>query len=125
MQFNLGFLALLLSVSFVAANDFKSTCKDYKYKSHIFHAKCEDEAGTYIATTLLLDDCIGNDDGYLKWEKDGDFTASCNSGELILIDDTVWFSANCAKPDGSYSVVTEIDLNAGITNDDGTLKCDD
>ena len=66
-----------------------------------------------------LNEAITNKDGKLKFKKNGNFMAS---SKCIFLEGTLLY-ALCKNLKGEW-VESSIELNEGITNDNGVLKLD-
>lgn len=122
--------ALVVSLNFVvdqamATGEFSLSCdKDnIEINGSILSTSCQKSNGGSQQTSIDLDQYIGNLDGTLSWG-DKDFSKTCkniapaqllSTKQLILV-------AECETAAGNTYYPSEIELDAHITNSDGTLK---
>lgn len=99
---------------------FSKTSKNIKIDGPVLSADCQDREGTYLHSTLNLNDSIANNDGSMVWRKGGNFWASSRDSHLT---DPAYLHAECRKRDGSF-IPSQIYLDEKIVNDDGKLKAD-
>lgn len=121
--------AFVMSLNFVVdkamADQFSLSCdKDnIQLDGSTLSTKCQKSNGDSQQTSIDLNRYIGNQDGKLSWD-DEDFSKTCkniglaqllNTRQLILV-------AECQSADRKSYYPSEIELDARINNDDGTLE---
>jgi hypothetical protein len=82
-------------------------------------ADCQNTNGQWIHSNMDLNACIGNSESNLQFRHGGNFQASCQ-GDWI---NSRSFGASCRNSSGYYNPAS-IDLNQGISNNNGYLRCD-
>eukprot|EP01088_Endostelium_zonatum_P010030 TRINITY_DN23366_c0_g1_i1.p1 TRINITY_DN23366_c0_g1~~TRINITY_DN23366_c0_g1_i1.p1 ORF type:complete len:111 (-),score=10.61 TRINITY_DN23366_c0_g1_i1:60-392(-) len=95
---------------------FAKSSSNLKLVGSVLYADCNDSFGKICETNIDLDQCLGNDNGRLKWCKKGKFSTS--SSNIFLEGSNL--VAECKNADGTVNV-SRIDLNDHIYNTDGSL----
>jgi hypothetical protein len=85
----------------------------------ILGGNCFDTHGVIIHSTMDLNACLANANANLQFQHAGDFQASCRGDRM----NSTIFGSNCNAA-GPGNFFTNIDLNRGISNQDGHLACD-
>lgn len=94
---------------------FTDSCRNVRLEDSILKADCRKTNDTYIASTLNLDNIIGNLEGKLSW---GSQAFSKTSRNIKLEGSKI--SAEMQKTGGAW-VSSTLDLNTNIANKDGVL----
>ncbi|NER29271.1 MAG: hypothetical protein F6J89_17000 [Symploca sp. SIO1C4] len=118
----MSLLALIFSLyQFPAlAGDFSKTCKNISLENEtIVEAQCKRISGNFVPAAVNLNNCIENRNGGLRFGGDK-FIFTCKPP--LLYDET-GLTASCRNYDGNY-VPSLLNLDEGITNNDGLLECD-
>lgn len=124
------FIALLsiLSCTFVNTSGLRNS-KGLKIKDSCFNimltnstlkAICKNKAGEFTETEILLDECLANFNGKLLWTDNplGFYSDDCQDCKL----NNTLLKCNCKKTDNSANDAA-MDVNEGVANDNGNLKC--
>ena len=106
-----------MDLIFVMGN-FSQSSTDIKLVDSTLYAKCKKRDGSYIDSSINLNECVVNKDGTLGWANDGRYSLS--SKECSIVGGAT-LSCECSKIDGSYTR-SDLNLDQKITNDDGFLK---
>ena len=83
----------------------------------IAEARTVDGRGTF--SSVNLNDCLTNDDGHLKWQRDGNFRASAR--EVHLTPDGLELRAELKNVNGQW-IRSSIRLDERIGNNNGNLE---
>ncbi|KAH8885609.1 hypothetical protein GQ53DRAFT_828650 [Thozetella sp. PMI_491] len=78
--------------------------------------------GNTAKTTRSLDKCLGNNNGTVRMQDNGNFSRTC--GDIYLESDST-LQALCMTSARSQNKRSPIDLNSVISNDNGYLRCFD
>lgn len=129
-------LAIALAVVAVNVDSAKNSnycysCTDIKLNRFSLNAVCyaADRETQELKNSLELNLCVGIDQNtaQLHWEYYGKFSNYCSNCSLdVNMDETTTIMTCTCSPlaGGPRGVVTSLDLNKGIGNMDGTMKCD-
>jgi hypothetical protein len=111
-------LIILLILSTLECSKMKQNvpCTDIRYSDGILTAHCKAVDGRINSASLILDTCVGNDDGILI--RGENFSGSCMS--CFVHGQTL--DCFCKKIDRTY-FHTSLDLSSFITNQYGNLAC--
>ncbi|TLD23320.1 hypothetical protein PspLS_07441 [Pyricularia sp. CBS 133598] len=82
-------------------------------------ARCRNNVGGYQVSGLDLNLCLANLDGKLTWQWNGNFQSSCYN---ISPADPSSIAAEC-HPKAGTGVWNVVDLNQGIHNYNGFIRC--
>ncbi|KAE8378079.1 CVNH domain-containing protein [Aspergillus bertholletiae] len=103
---------------------FHESCQNIRIEVHgdrtVLHAIALDAGGDEHESEIILDDEIGNSDGWFSREDQG-FTESAQNIELNFRDDEPWLTADLPAGDGDYRERQGINLAEHIGNNDGQL----
>ena len=97
---------------------FYSHSKNVHLRGSILHADCEVTVGSYNASTIDLNDHVGNDNGILIWQPDGQFYSNSKNVKL----ERSIMKCRCEDSENTWHD-TELDLNEKIEVIDGELHC--
>jgi hypothetical protein len=117
-------IALSVLVLFAAsaghafAGNFSQTCKNLTLQGSELKAECKKRDQSPNATSLKLDEKIGNLDGVLSFG-DHNFSQTCSDIKL----NGATLTAVCKRKNGTPNQ-TSLNLDKGIDNTDGVLKFD-
>jgi len=140
----LGAVAALSSLA--SAGNFFASCDETWYierGSSWMHARCWGSGGVKKNSRLNLDWCIGNNDGQMIAQNNGNFHGSCSDCLPDQYTDrapsdfelppgitipSLWYNSdvlqcNCVRKDGSVNLGTTIGLNEFVGNENGILVC--
>lgn len=113
----------------MATGQFSQTCEDIglgqslSTRAYLLNAQCEKIDGSFQATSIDLDESIGNLNGTLSWG-DANFSKTCKDiglGQDFLTREYT-LNAQCEKVDGITYEQTDINLDEHIANIDGVLE---
>ncbi|KAB8222306.1 Cyanovirin-N [Aspergillus novoparasiticus] len=103
---------------------FEQSCVDIRIEVRDDHTALLAGAGVgdnaYVPAELILDEHIGNSDGYFTWDGRS-FTQSAENIELSFRDDGVWLEADLPEVDGGERGRQGIKLSDRIENQNGRL----
>ncbi|KAJ7758667.1 hypothetical protein B0H16DRAFT_642102 [Mycena metata] len=124
-------VVVALGVAFVpfevqAASGFSQSCNTWSGSGTILSASCLSIAGKAVSSTLDLNTCFTNAEGFLGYELNGNFAGSCanisiNAGNS-LHGDTGYLSALCSSSSGA-KFDTSIATSNYVGNSNGVLVC--
>ncbi|KAB5590245.1 putative effector protein [Ceratobasidium theobromae] len=101
-----------------AGNGFSGTCKDIRMKvdsNTVLQASCRKVDGSYTTSTLDLNKCIVNRNGYLQIQANGNFGNSC----YFCGYDNGNFRCSCTPG----PIISSVWLDSCVGNNDGQLFC--
>ncbi|RPA77403.1 Cyanovirin-N [Ascobolus immersus RN42] len=85
-----------------------------------YETYCRKTTGTYVKTTVGLNNCFANANGNLAQRANGGFMNSCIYPEL---NGGRYFEVRCRNTQGVY-IQNSRDLDASLTNYNGVIRCD-
>ncbi|KAM7186736.1 hypothetical protein V8F33_011659 [Rhypophila sp. PSN 637] len=85
------------------------------------YCNCRTIAGDWPRTEFILNYCIGNDDGVMRWWRNGGFQSTCTFHTYKASDSQ--FTATCRKRNG-LDESSAVWPNHHIHNYNGALGCD-
>jgi hypothetical protein len=98
---------------------FSETSRDLILDGSVLQAECLTTDGEWKQSTLDLDYCLGNDFGEFEWGS----TQFSSTAKNIRLEDTVLYAYLKHGPGPNDYQEAYVDLDDGITNDSGNLKC--
>lgn len=107
----------------MATGDFSQSCENMQLDNSTLTADCRKINGSYQATSIYLDNGIGNLDGILSWG-DRNFSQTCKDIGLSqsLFTKEFELAAKCQQAIGGDNYTqTYLSLDEHIANIDGTL----
>ncbi|KAE8151630.1 Cyanovirin-N [Aspergillus avenaceus] len=103
---------------------FQKSCEDIRIEVRDDHtvllAGAEIGDDEYVPAELILDEAIGNDNGFLSRDTTN-FTETAENIELEFRDDGVWLTADLQQVDGEDRERQGINLSDHIENQGGSL----
>ena len=103
-----------------ALGAFQRTCNSVTLKASTLTAKCQAMNGSWRDTSVDLNRCLANMNGNLQWAVNGNYIASSRGCALRLPN----LICNSQRANQSWNSSASINIDAGITNRDGRLVCD-
>ncbi|KAJ7189139.1 Cyanovirin-N [Mycena filopes] len=118
--------AALVPSAVHAASGFSQTCNTWTASGTILSASCLSISGAAVSSTLDLNTCFTNAEGFLAYELNGNFAGSCsnishNAGNSKH-GDTGYLSALCSSSAGK-KFDTAIATSSYVGNSNGVLVC--
>jgi hypothetical protein len=107
-QYNFSYSCQHLSLSWINNSSYAQLSAD-----------CQNTNGQWIHSNMDLNACIENSESNLLFRHGGNFQASCQ-GDWITSRS---LGASCRNSSGFYNPAS-IDLNQGVSNNNGYLRCD-
>ncbi|KAJ6613941.1 hypothetical protein B0H10DRAFT_1804474 [Mycena sp. CBHHK59/15] len=88
-------------------------------------ANCQDTSGTFHGARISISTCVVNEDGNLSCRNNGGAGSTCILTNIAgtLGNAVVNVDASCLEDDGNRNTVTNFNIGACLTNDDGELTC--
>nr|BAL02915.1 hypothetical protein [Pholiota nameko] len=86
-------------------------------------AVCRDSNGGSHNTNIPLSDCTGNQNGVIACQHDGGAGSSCIFSNIQFSSTFLTATASCLNRAGQRVDTNNFDLNACLTNTEGTLTC--
>ncbi|KAM7188126.1 Cyanovirin-N [Naviculisporaceae sp. PSN 640] len=105
----------------ITKRSYTSTCNSCGITANYLECRCRNLAGVEPWSSLNLNNCLANSNGYLVWRRNGGYYNTCG-GSLWQVYEGSWLKTTCAAANGAW-VSTEINLNAKIHNQNGVLAC--
>ncbi|SPN96737.1 uncharacterized protein DNG_00257 [Cephalotrichum gorgonifer] len=99
---------------------------DLKAPNWVLGADCPDYDDVMRFKAVELDRCIANDNGYLEWGIEGNFSAKCKTCAFQPRLLVWWFDCVCTDKTGREVTHTapSIDINEHISYNGKNLLCD-
>ncbi|KAH7233752.1 Cyanovirin-N [Fusarium redolens] len=104
----------------IGIQSFMGSCHSCYNSWNILTCTCHNGEGEWFKSSLNLDSCLGNADGWLRWQSGGRFSILCDSFKLHLPDHK--FSVSCRTSSGNW-IPSFVMLNERIHNSKGYLWC--
>ena len=96
---------------------FSASSKNIRFEYPYLKAECLNKNGAYVYSELDLNKGIGNHNGVLKWDHNGNFTMTCDQ---IFLQGTV---LRCkARTPNNQLIESYINLDEKVENSNGQLK---
>ena len=67
----------------IMAQNYRSSCEAPRLYGYELRARCGNGQGAYTEPYIMLNDCIGNDQGTLVHRKNGNAFKTCEGAQLI------------------------------------------
>ncbi|KAJ3536937.1 hypothetical protein NM208_g2059 [Fusarium decemcellulare] len=104
----------------IGVKSFMGSCHSCYTYNHLFTCTCHNGEGQWFSSVLDLDSCLGNADGWLRWQNGGRFSTTCRDFKLNLPDHK--FSVSCKTSAGNW-IPSFVMLDERIHNSKGYLWC--
>jgi hypothetical protein len=106
------------SVSSDSAGNFAASCNGVSLQGSTLDASCYNISGQLQSTSLDLNTCVTNNDGITAFQANGGYNGSCQGCSLS----GTTMTCQCYDVYGQ-SRATSINVNNGVSNCNGALKC--
>ncbi|KAJ7915601.1 hypothetical protein B0H13DRAFT_1610197, partial [Mycena leptocephala] len=106
-----------------------NTCDNWALvpNSATLTANCQDNTGNFVSTSILISNCVANDNGILSCRKAGGAGSSCVffdiEGQSIGSKGTFTISANCKTSSGGTVTINHFNMDDCLTNNNGIVGC--
>ena len=118
----IGSFALLLTSAALAAGDFTQTCRDIDLRrGSVLEAVCRSVSGRPSRDRINLNDYIANIDGDLRWQRNGNFSASSRNCDLDRYRGNTILRCDTQRRNGTWTS-SSVNLDDRIANINGTLR---
>lgn len=114
-------LILIALSTHCAANEldgFGYSCKDISLVNNVLYSSCEGTDGSYISTSINLDQCVVNTNGNLSCSANGNYSSTCSN--CYLSGKTLVCTCNNYNHVGQSA---SVNLNSCLSNSNGQLTC--
>jgi hypothetical protein len=117
-----GSFVLLLTGSALAQGDFTQTCRRIDLRRGSFlDAVCQSVSGRPSRTGIDLNEYITNDNGNLRWQRNGNFILSSRNCEVSRFRGDTILRCDTQRRNGSWAS-SSLNLDERIANINGTLR---
>jgi len=116
-----GSFILLVLNSAWALGEFTKSCTNIDLVGASLFADCKDQNGRPTNAGISLNNRIGNEDGRLVWENDGNFSGSTRNCDVETSSGRTFLHCDSQRRDGSWTS-SSLNLDEHIADINGSLR---